>query len=178
MSRFVWWYLGCGLFLIPYLWGGLVWDDHLLLSEGLWRMESIGDIWGQSVQGGLIATQYYRPIPMTIMALVPSVFGLHLIIWLVHLGTGLLVYRWIADAFEQETVAKIAAVCFLLHPIQSEVLGWVSCLPDILAVHFGLWAVVLVQRSQSGILLLWRYWWACCVKKSRWFQSSLMVYAT
>ncbi len=153
MSRFVWWYLGCGLLLIPYLWGGLVWDDHLLLSDGLWQLESIGDIWGQSVQGGLIATQYYRPIPMTIMALVPSVFGLHLITWLVHLGTGLLVYRWIETAFEQQTVARIAAAFFLLHPIQSEVLGWVSCLPDILAVHFGLWAVVLVQRASSGVLV-------------------------
>ena len=23
--------------LLPYTWGGLVWDDHVLLTDGLWK---------------------------------------------------------------------------------------------------------------------------------------------
>ena len=47
-----------------------MWDDHVLLTDGLWKEDSIVSIWLQSVQGGEIASQYYRPIPMTIFALV------------------------------------------------------------------------------------------------------------
>ena len=73
-----------GICLFPYTQGGLVWDDHVLLSEGLWNNKSIASIWFQSVQGGEIASQYYRPLPMTLFALVHSVLWLHVIALLVH----------------------------------------------------------------------------------------------
>ena len=130
-----------GVCLFPYTQGGLVWDDHILLSEGLWINESIANIWLQSVQGGEIATQYYRPIPMTIFALVHSVLWLHVISLLVHMGSACLLCDWLRTRFENTAIIYTGTLLFTLHPIQTEVLGWASCLPDILAVHFGLWAV-------------------------------------
>ena len=35
--------------LFPYTWGGLVWDDHILLTEGLWKEGSVSSIWMQSI---------------------------------------------------------------------------------------------------------------------------------
>ena len=138
--------------LLPYTWGGLVWDDHILLTEGLWKEGSVSSIWMQSVQGGEIASQYYRPIPMTIFALVQSITMLHTIALLVHVGSTWLLSEWLHSRFEQAGVVYLGALLFALHPIQTEVLGWASCLPDILAVHFGLWSVMFAVKERSA-------WW-------------------
>ena len=90
--------------LFPYTQGGLVWDDHILLSEGLWKNESIVSIWFQSVQGGEIASQYYRPIPMTIFAMVHSVMWLHVIALLIHLGSAWLLCDWLRTRFENTAI--------------------------------------------------------------------------
>ena len=142
----------CAVVLYPYTQGGLVWDDHTLLTDGLWQTESVLEIWTQSVQGGEIATQYYRPIPMTIFALVHSITLLHTIALFVHLGSTWLMSEWLGARFEQKGIVYLGALLFALHPIQTEVLGWASCLPDILAVHFGLWAVVFAGKERS-------VWW-------------------
>ena len=138
--------------LFPYTWGGLVWDDHILLTEGLWKEGSVSSIWMQSVQGGEIASQYYRPIPMTIFALVQSITMLHTIALLLHLGSTWLMSEWLHSRFEQTGIVYLGALLFALHPIQTEVLGWASCLPDILAVHFGLWSVMFAVKERSA-------WW-------------------
>ena len=139
--------------LLPYTWGGLVWDDHILLVEGLWKNDSLSSVWGQSVQGGEIASQYYRPIPMTIFALVQNITALHLISLMVHLGSTWLLSEWLCSRFEQDSIVYMGALLFALHPIQTEVLGWASCLPDILAIHFGLWSVVWAVKKQSSVLI-------------------------
>ena len=144
--------------LLPYTWGELVWDDHILLTEGLWKEGSVSSIWMQSVQGGEIASQYYRPIPMTIFALVQNITILHLISLMVHMGSTCLLSEWLRSRFDQDSIVYMGALLFALHPIQTEVLGWASCLPDILAVHFGLWSVVCAAMPYCG--LVFRYWGA------------------
>ncbi len=148
----------CLVCLWPYSQGGLVWDDHILLTEGVWQIDSVWSIWTQSVQGGEIATQYYRPIPMTLFALVPKVQLLHWIALITHLGSTLLLGCWLHKNFDDAVVLAGMAL-FALHPIQTEVLGWVSCLPDILALHFALWTVY-------GLCNQWSPWWIglsfCC----------------
>ena len=141
------------LVLLPYSWGGLVWDDHILLTDGLWKNDSMSAIWMQSVQGGEIASQYYRPIPMTIFALVQNITILHLISLVVHLGSTWLLSEWLRSRFTQDSIVYMGALLFALHPIQTEVLGWASCLPDILAVHFGLWSVVWAVNGRSSVLV-------------------------
>lgn len=139
--------------LLPYTWGGLVWDDHMLLTDGLWKADSIVAIWVQSVQGGEIASQYFRPIPMTIFALVQSITMLHAIALLTHLGSTWLLREWLCSRFDESGIVYLGALLFALHPIQTEVLGWASCLPDILAVHFGLWAVVFALQERNSVLV-------------------------
>jgi len=138
--------------LFGYTQGGLVWDDHLLLSEGLWQNSSLSDIWFQSVQGGDIAGQYYRPIPMTLLSLFSSVLVLHCISLLLHLGSTWLLGQWLKSEYDN-TLVVCGMLLFAIHPLQTEVLGWVSCLPDILAVHFGLWSVVLAVQNRHAVLI-------------------------
>ena len=141
----------CAVVLYPYTRGGLVWDDHMLLTDGLWKIESIATIWLQSVQGGTIATQYYRPIPMTIFALVQNITVLHILTLCVHLGSIWLLGEWLRARFDNNVLVNTGMLLFGLHPIQTEVLGWASCLPDILAVHFGLWAVWCARRERGSV---------------------------
>ena len=94
--------------IVPYSQGGIVWDDHILLTEGLWTQGSIIDIWTQHVQGGDVAKQYYRPIPMTIMATIRSAFGLHLFALLIHIGSSFLVRDWIA---QETTSTRLQMTC-------------------------------------------------------------------
>ena len=98
--------------LFPYTWGGLVWDDHVLLTDGLWKEDSIVSIWLQSVQGGEIASQYYRPIPMTIFALVQNIAMLHTIALGVHLASTWLMSEWLRSRFEQRGVVYLGALLF------------------------------------------------------------------
>ena len=130
--------------LFPYTQGGLVWDDHILLSEGLWRNESIASIWLQSVQGGEIATQYYRPIPMTIFALVHSVW-LHVITLLVHLGSAWLLCDWLRTRFENTAIIYTGALLFAFAPNPNRSVG----VGELLTRYF--WSYILVC-GLSGVL--------------------------
>lgn len=139
------------LVLTPYVFGQPVWDDHILLTEGLWNDASIWKIWMNPVQGGEVATQYYRPVSMTLMALLPHPILLHFVALMTHVGSALLLRMVVQELNISPQWAIMAGVLFALHPVHVEPLGWMSCIPDILAVHFGLWSLRFAIQSN----LMW-----------------------
>ena len=138
-ERWIWVFVV--LALSPYVFGQPVWDDHILLTEGLWQDAALLDIWFHSVQGGEVATQYYRPVSMTVMALIQHPIGLHLFALMMHVGSALLLRSIVKEMGGGVSWGTMAGVVFALHPVHVEPLGWMSCIPDILAVHLGLWAL-------------------------------------
>jgi tetratricopeptide (TPR) repeat protein len=85
-----------------------------------------------------------------------NVSGYHLVNLLLHLGSGLLVYRILARAVSEETqsVPFWTALLFLIHPIQTETVTYVSGRASGLMAFFYLFALALyiqaVERQRAG----------------------------
>lgn len=140
----------------PYLSGGPVWDDHTLLLGRLAHLDATGlrDLWVSPVGGGEVGTGYYRPLAMTVMALLGrvGVWSLHGATLVAHAVSAGLLARLLKPA----PAAVWAAGLFAVHPLASEVLGWASALPDALAVCIGLIAVWVSRKDRvaAGLLTL------------------------
>lgn len=137
-----------------YLPGGPVWDDHTLIQGRLASLDVSGlmTLWRAPVGGGEVGAGYYRPLALTIIALVSRLgpLSLHLLAAGLHAGSSVLLGRLLAP----RPAGMLAAVVFAVHPLASEVLGWSSALPDALAVHLGLWACLVAPRSLVVATLL------------------------
>ncbi len=85
-----------------------------------------------------------------------SATGYHLLNLLVHLGSGLLVYRILTQAVTEETrhVPFWATILFLTHPIQTETVTYISGRASGLMAFFYLLALALylqaVARQRAG----------------------------
>jgi hypothetical protein len=146
---------------LPYLGGGPVWDDHRLISQHLAQLPfaDLPTLWWQPVGLGEAGAAYFRPLPMTVLALLGrlGIPAIHLVAALLHgLSSALFARRmgWMA-------------LVFALHPVASEPLGWASALPDVLVVTLALaanasrrvvpaalFAFLAVTSKEPAILLL------------------------
>jgi hypothetical protein len=128
-----------------YCTGGPVWDDHFLILQQL-PEKGWGELLLQSVGGGRVGSGYYRPVSMLALKGLASVSLVHMLAALLHSGSALL----ICSILGRDSRGIFAATVFAVHPLVSEPLAWASSLPDVLALHGGLWSVLLFQRSRHG----------------------------
>ncbi len=146
---------------LPYVLGGPVWDDHRLISQHLGQLPlmDLPRLWWQPVGLGEAGAAYFRPLPMTLLAILGrlGIPAIHIVAALLHgLSSALFARRvgWMA-------------LCFALHPVASEPLGWASALPDVVVVTFALaanathrvvpaalFAFLAVTSKEPAILLL------------------------
>ncbi len=119
----------------------------------------------------------YIPITMLAHALGWLLFennngGHHLINLLFHLINGILIYRLSKRLFKNDLIANIAAVIFLLHPIQVESVGWISELKNILSTTFYLAAILYylnyteLSKKRDYVLCLLLFVLGCLSKSS------------
>ncbi|PBQ31414.1 hypothetical protein CNR22_06435 [Sphingobacteriaceae bacterium] len=85
----------------------------------------------------------YIPVTMLVHALGWTFFegsggGHHFLNILFHLLNGVLVYQLSKRLFQNETISNIAALIFLLHPLQVESVAWISELKNVLSCTFYL----------------------------------------
>ena len=106
------------------------------------------------------ANEYYRPLVVVSYTLNAfwgglEPFSFHAVNVALHIANSLLVY-WLACELpapnkEREWVALFASLFFLLSPINSEAVTWISARPDLLCTFFFLLALVLmVKRRESA----------------------------
>jgi Flp pilus assembly protein TadD len=123
------------------------------LGESVWQFTS-----GE----GPVAGAYYRPLfNFALLALwqlfAAKTLGWHLVSLALHLtATALLfvlVRRWTAaqERDELPAAALFAALVFGLHPVHSEVVAWISALPDLLAVPLLLGALLLYESKSTAV---------------------------
>ncbi len=124
---------------------GFVWDDgNLILGNPLIKSFSeLGSLLTSPLQ---LNTQYYRPVQGVTFLLDYQLFGpwpagFHLTSILVHAAVGVLLYLFVARFLDDGVAALFAALLFVVHPVHTEAVTYVSGRSDPLAALFMLAAL-------------------------------------
>jgi len=136
----------------PYLFGGWVWDDHLLFE--LERSGGLLSLWTEAIVPSASGpgAAYYRPVALTVMHALAAIGGplaVHIGAGLLHASSTVLIWKLLSQVHpDRETSALPWATLFAAHPVAGEVLGWSSAFPDALATTLGLACVWAVQQGR------------------------------
>lgn len=145
---------------------GFVYDDRWQVVKNGWLGDLANipraftsNVW--AFGGGV--SNYYRPLMHVSYILTHAAAGLrpwafHLVNVLLHAAVTVLAFlvarRAIAasGAGERSALAgaSAAGLLFAVHPIHTEVVAWVACVPDLLLAVFALCAVLLHARGTRG----------------------------
>lgn len=144
------------LFSLP---GKIFWDSEVLILNNAYlrSFDYLPKIFTTSVMaGGGVPTNYYRPLPVALLLFEyqlwgPHPFGYHLVNVLLHAANAALVYFWVARVCGDKKAALWTALLFALHPIQSETVNYPDHFEGMLALFFGLLALLALERR--GALL-------------------------
>lgn len=128
------------------LFGNFVWDDHYLIDENpkISNPASIPqfftkDFWVNSSVN--FQSGFYRPIVLLTYFINSNLwgnnpFGFHLFNVVVHGLNGILIYLIFLSLGSSSLVAFLSGFFFVLHPIQTETVSFISDIGDILVVFF------------------------------------------
>ncbi len=147
------WY-GLLVFLIPLfvflhnLKAGFVWDDYVVLTE-------LKDVVNPFNINSLpwLSGRFFRPIATVSLQIDTLLWGnnplgFHLTSLLIHCINGLLLFILFSELLGEKT-AFFGALLFSLHPVNSEVVSWISCRFDLLALFFGLLSLLSLYQYIS-----------------------------
>jgi len=142
--------------------GGFVYDDRFQVVENPW-LRGFGNVpraFGTNVwafEGGV--SNYYRPLMHVSYILTYAVAGLrpwafHAVNVLLHAAVTALAFLAARRCLEESGAeargadygAFAAALLFATHPIHTEVVAWVACVPDLLLGLLALLAILLHRR--------------------------------
>ncbi len=155
------------LFLIPLigfllyfqsLSNGFVLDDNIQLTENLavHSLKNIPLLFLGGSFGGSTTLQgiYYKPLMSTVFTLLYAFFGaspmpFHLFQLIVHIINSLLVY-FLLRKFFKNNLSLLLSLIFLVHPINSETVLYISALQDQLFTLFGLSALLVATKKVLG----------------------------
>jgi protein O-mannosyl-transferase len=151
----------CAAFLVYFnaLSGEFVYDDNDQLLKNPWvhELRYLPDLLARPVWAYQTTepTNYYRPVQMGLYNLLWAAFGpdpfyFHVLSLLFHLlctsGLFFLVHR----ISREPRVAAAAALLFAVHPLNTEAVAWIACLPELTYSFFVLAAILLHLRSWSA----------------------------
>ncbi|MBL7068419.1 MAG: tetratricopeptide repeat protein [Candidatus Omnitrophica bacterium] len=132
-----------------------IWDDELLI-EGSPRIKdwrNTPKIFTESmVEGSGLRGIYYRPLQMFTHMIDYYLWGLdargyHLVSILFHAMVALSLYWLINVIFEDKLLSLFASILFLVHPIQTEAVTYISGRSDLLSALFMLLCFILYIKG-------------------------------
>lgn len=158
-------WLAAGAAALAYVWalpGKIFWDSEVLILDNafLRSFDYLPKIWSTSVMaGGGVATNYYRPLPVTLLLFEYQLwgarpFGYHLANILAHAVNAALVYFVVSRLAEDKRAALWTALLFALHPIQSETVNYPDHIEGMLALSFGLLSLLALERRAKWAAML------------------------
>jgi tetratricopeptide (TPR) repeat protein len=158
--------------------GEFVYDDHEQIVENTWIADSkyLPSIFSSHSFGfakGKELGTTYRPLVFSVYMAEYSFFGLdpkgwHLVNVLFHAINSVLVFFVTSLLLKNNGgggafhpfPAFAAAALFALHPVNSEVVSWVGCVPELTYTFLSLGAFFLYLRSRSTVKLPYLLLWA------------------
>ena len=104
-------------------------------------------------QSSLAGGNYYRPLMTTVFSLVYSVFGaqpfyFHLVELLLTIGSAFLLFLFLRYSFPR-VLALALSLVFLVHPMNSQNVYYISATQDALYLFFGILALWIALRFGS-----------------------------
>jgi protein O-mannosyl-transferase len=141
--------------------GGFIWDDEVLVqnNRAIRDLSGIPNLFTKDIGGNY---KFYRPMFMVVYAIEYAFFGLnvqvyHFVNILIHIITALSVYYLVYLFFGNQTAALFCGLLFLIHPVQTEAVAYISGLADPLGALFIIWSFIFyIKYFESGKKLF--YW--------------------
>lgn len=146
----------CGAAYLNSLPGILFWDNEILILKNVFlrSFRYIPQILTTSLFAGAgESTNYYRPVSVLILLLQYQLWGeaplgYHAASIVLHLAATALLYALARRLLGSPRAALAAAAFFALHPIQNETVNYVDHQEGMLALIFGLCAILLRERGR------------------------------
>ncbi len=152
---------------LPNLKNVLFWDDADWIVNNPYvhslTWSNIKFIFSHDALAGIgLSSNYYRPVLFFTFLINYLVAGTKPIIYhlannLIHIANALLLFFMLDKFFKKRSVAVLAALLFLIHPLQTEAVTYVSGRGDPMSVLFMLLAIVALlynYRWSSYILVI------------------------
>ncbi len=139
----------------------LGWDAYPAIAGS--RITSWSDLVGvftEPFMDGLHPTaSFYRPLTALSLALDHALYGLnatgyHVTTLLLHATAATLLGVWLRDLFGSLAPVALAAALFAVHPAHVETLAYIARRGDVIALVFGLAALVAGERRRPGLAAL------------------------
>lgn len=152
-----------GIGLIVYfnsLFGSFLWDDISFIQNNP-LVHSLNNFAGfffgatvSSQNGTVAAGSYYRPFGFSIWAMLYSISGnqpflYHFFQLFIHISNALLIFSFFKKFFK-ERLAFFLSFLFLVHPINSEAVDYISAMEDPLMLLFGMSALLAYAKAKNN----------------------------
>jgi protein O-mannosyl-transferase len=145
----------------------LYWDDDdWILNNQFVHSISLDNIkfWltNNTLAGVGLQSNYYRPFLFFTFAfnyVVSEIkpWSYHLLSNSIHLANGVIIYWLLNQIFKRKLYAFLVALIFIIHPLQTEAITYISGRGDSLVVMFMLFALALFYKSEVENLS-WLSW--------------------
>ncbi len=135
--------------------GELLWDDINLVQTNPFIKDwsYLPQVFLSSIRSGAgEVTNFYRPVQFLIYGIGYSfwqlnVVGYHCASVFVHVLAALSVYRLTRLLFHDDLLARLTGIFFVIHPVHTEAVSYISGIADPLAALFMLWCFALYIKG-------------------------------
>jgi tetratricopeptide (TPR) repeat protein len=143
----------------------LFWDDNdgIINNAYIKDWQYLPNYFSENlIAGAGLSSNYWRPILLITYAIEWEIWGLwppgyHLVSILVHILAGLLIFKLFNLLTKKRWLAFFSALLFLVHPLQTEAVTYVSGLADPLSTVFTVLGLIYyLKRGKENIL--WPVW--------------------
>lgn len=143
---------------------GFIFDDiyQIIENDKIYSLKSLPEIF----LGGTLYNSYeqelfgiyYKPMMTVFFTIITSIFGLnsfllHFFQITIHLVNSVLVL-YLFNAFFKKKISAIFALVFLVHPINSEAVYYLSAVQENLFFLFGLSSLLILMRKDLNNKLI------------------------
>lgn len=144
---------------IPSFFGGFVWDDEDFVYANRYVAELRIDKFftENAIAGRGKVSNYYRPIQFTLYALLARVGGFqpwlfHAMAIMLHIIATVLVFYTLYILTNKRKPALLTSFVFLIHPVQTESVSYISGLSDQLYTIFFFVTILLFLKKGKNML--------------------------
>jgi len=134
--------------------GRFVWDDHILIKDNVYikSFSNIGNIFTEDFgQGSGVRYHFYRPLQVFSYLLEYHLWGLnpagyHFTNVVLHILVGLCIFWFVILLFGDYVLALLASILFVIHPIHTETVSYISDRGDLLSALFILMSFIFYVK--------------------------------